>query len=90
MRTKTEKLGTKDLKEMLERQGHKCALTGRPLTPENCAMDHIIPLSRGGTHTKDNAQLVAAEVNKAKGTMLEQEFVQLCREVIAYADNKAK
>lgn len=90
MRTKTEKLGTKDLKEMLERQGHKCALTGRSLSPENCAMDHIIPLSRGGTHTKDNAQLVATEVNKAKGTMLEQEFVQLCREVIAYADNKAK
>jgi len=90
MKTKTEKLGTKDLREMLERQGHKCALTGRPLTPENCAMDHIVPLSRGGTHTKDNAQLVAAEVNKAKGTMLEQEFIQLCREVVAYVDNKAK
>ena len=82
----TKNLGMKDLKEMLGHQDYKCALTGRPLTPDNCAMDHIVPLSRGGTHTKDNAQLVTTEVNKAKGTLLEEEFIQVCRDVVAYAD----
>ena len=82
----TKNLGMKDLKEMLGCQDYKCALTGRPLTPDNCAMDHIVPLSRGGTHTKDNAQLVRTEVNKAKGTFLEEEFIQVCRDVVAYAD----
>ncbi len=81
-------LGIKELKEILERQNYKCALTGRPLTPDNCAMDHIVPLSRGGTHTKDNAQLVRTEVNKAKGTLLEMEFIEVCRDVVAYADAK--
>jgi phenylalanyl-tRNA synthetase beta subunit len=41
-------LGIKELREILDRQNYKCALTGRPLTPDNCAMDHIVPLSRGG------------------------------------------
>ena len=31
-------------------------------------VDHIIPLSRGGTHTHDNLQILTAEENLRKGT----------------------
>lgn len=83
-------VGIKDLREILERQGCRCALTGKLLTPDNCALDHIIPLSRGGAHTKDNAQFVTIDVNRAKGMFLDEEFIQLCRDVIAYADRENK
>jgi hypothetical protein len=83
-----ESIGIKDLRAMLESQCYRCALTGEVLTPDNCALDHIIPLCRGGTHTKDNVQLVTAVANKAKGGLCDDEFIQLCRIVVAYADNK--
>ena len=88
MGTRNETIGIKDLKEMLVRQGSRCALTGVELTPENCALDHIVPLCRGGAHAKENAQLVTSVVNKAKGGLLEREFVALCRDVIAFFDRK--
>lgn len=83
---KNERIRMVDLREMLVKQKYQCALTGRELTPENCSIDHIIPLCKGGVHAKENAQLVVAEVNYAKGNLTEKEFLQLCRDVVAYAD----
>ena len=66
---------------MLESQEYKCALSGRDLTPENCALDHIMPLSRGGAHEIENAHLVTDQVNRAKGVMTAEEFVAMCCDV---------
>lgn len=33
-------------------------------------VDHIIPLSKGGTHTRDNLQILTAEENLRKGAKL--------------------
>lgn len=90
MKKDNEIIGIKDLRGMLERQGYRCPLTGDLLTPDNCAMDHIVPMCRGGSHTKDNAQLVTIEVNRAKGGLLEEEFIELCRKVVTYADQKRR
>jgi len=85
---KNERIRMHDLREMLNKQNHQCPLTGRELTPDNCSIDHVIPLSKGGSHTKDNAQLVVAEVNHAKGNLTEEEFLQLCRDVVVHAGLK--
>lgn len=83
--TKTiQKIGTRDIKEMLKEQKYQCALTGRELTPENCSLDHIVPLSKGGSHSPDNAQLVVMEANKAKASLTEQEFLILCKDVVSW------
>ena len=86
MENQIEKIGMDDLRTMLQKQNYQCALTGRELTPDNCVMDHITPLAGGGKHIKDNAQLVRAEVNRAKGQMSEDEFVRLCRDVVNFKD----
>lgn len=70
-----------DLQSILETQRYKCALSGRTLTPENCTLDHRVPLARGGTHSIDNWHLVTDEVNRAKGTMTIEEFVAMCCDV---------
>jgi hypothetical protein len=36
-----------------------------------------------------NAQVLDKTVNQAKGTLTNDEFVQLCREVVAHADSRA-
>ena len=79
-----ERIGINELRAILVKQDNKCALSGRTITPANCSLDHIVPLSRGGTHTKENAQLVCEEVNRAKGMMTEEEFMELCRDVVAH------
>lgn len=70
---------------LLERQQFCCALTGRALVPEAAALDHVIPVSRGGLHDIGNAQILDKAVNRAKGALTNEEFVQMCREVAAYA-----
>lgn len=74
---------------LLERQEFKCALTGRKLTPEDCSLDHIVPVSQGGNHTLDNVQLVCVEANMAKGTLSMQRFISLCRDVLRHQGDTA-
>jgi len=74
------------VRRLLKSQGYRCAMTGRVLTPETAALDHIVPRARGGISTIGNAQVVLAVVNQAKGTMTAEEFIQLCREVVSWTD----
>lgn len=69
----------------LKRQQYRCALTGRSLTPEIATLDHIVPVSREGRHEPGNIQILDKQVNRAKGTLTNDEFIQLCREVVAHA-----
>ena len=75
-----------DIYSILEHQGFKCNLTGTHLTPETASIDHIIPLSKGGSHTKGNAQIILSSVNQAKGTMTQEEFIAMCRQVVEWAN----
>lgn len=82
-------VGATNVLKLLEKQGTRCAMTGRELTPEIVSVDHIVPISRGGKHVIGNIQIIHVDVNRAKATMLPDEFVELCREVVAIADQKA-
>jgi 5-methylcytosine-specific restriction endonuclease McrA len=72
------------LKDLLEWQEYRCALSGRELTPSNAEADHIIPVKHGGVNQMENIQILTHEVNRAKGTLSHDEFVSLCRDVNAY------
>jgi 5-methylcytosine-specific restriction endonuclease McrA len=74
----------KMIMEMIEHQQFRCALSNRELTPETASLDHIVPLSRGGSHDLSNLWVVDHKVNTAKGTLTVEEFVSLCRDVAAY------
>lgn len=71
---------------LVESQNYSCALTGRPLNPQEAALDHVLPISRGGRHEITNAQVLHKDVNRAKGTLTNDEFISLCREVVRQAD----
>lgn len=61
----------------------KCGLTGRiiDITKDKYSLDHIIPVSRGGSNELSNMSFTIPEANFAKNNMTNEEFVALCKEV---------
>ncbi len=84
---------TFNAKDVLKKFGKHfpCALTGRPIDfykPETYEYDHIQPISRGGDNTLNNLQLLCPEANQAKGRLTDQEFIELCKEVVIHAGHR--
>lgn len=75
------------LLSLIEQQEYRCAISGETLTPDVASLDHMKPISRGGTHTMDNVAWVHKRINSAKGTMDTEEFVDMCRKVVGYTDS---
>lgn len=73
--------------QMLVFQKGRCAVSGVELTSENISIDHIIPVSSGGTHELSNLRLVAWEVNQAMNSLDDDDFIELCRQVIHHQLN---
>lgn len=81
-----------DLLEILERQGGRCALTGKQLTfvrgkgavDTNASIDR---LQAGGLYTKENIQLVCSAVNSFRRALSVEDFVSWCEAVV---EHKAK
>lgn len=80
------RISAKQVLELVNRQQFKCAISGRPLTPETASLDHIVPLASGGLHCLENVWVVDHQVNTAKGTLSLEEFVAMCRDVTAHQD----
>lgn len=74
----------KALFRKLAKQQYRCHLSGVLLDVDDASLDHIVPLSRGGTHTIDNIAIVHAAINRMKGTMSEDEFIGWCRKVVEW------
>jgi 5-methylcytosine-specific restriction endonuclease McrA len=60
--------------EIAERDEYRCGLCGEPVDMDvaypdtlSPSLDHILPLSRGGSHTPGNVQLAHLGCNVAKG-----------------------
>ena len=70
--------------QLLKYQRYRCALTGRKLTPQTAALDHVVPIQRDGEHAIENTQVLHKDVNRAKGSLTNQEFIQLCHEVVLW------
>jgi len=81
-------VSTENVLRLLEYQQYRCALTGRALTPETAALDHIVPIRSNGQHVIENTQVLHKDVNRAKGTLTNAEFIALCREVVAHMDRR--
>ena len=69
----------------------RCYLTGKAINlkkPESYSLDHIVPVSKGGTNELDNMQITCAEANAAKSNLTLNEFHALCRKVLEWKNQK--
>jgi 5-methylcytosine-specific restriction endonuclease McrA len=59
-----------DYNIIIARDGYICHICGSLVAPEELQFDHIIPLSRGGTHTYENIAVAHATCNHKKGARI--------------------
>jgi 5-methylcytosine-specific restriction endonuclease McrA len=79
--------------QLLEKIGSNpaCYLTGQPIDlnkSRSYHLDHIVPKSRGGDDSLDNCQIACREANQAKGDLLVEEFLELCKKIIEHNQSK--
>ena len=79
----------KELIEKLKQQGNRCALSGEAIDSTNADVDHIVPVSRGGSSEIDNLQFLSRRINRMKGTMTNEEFIESCLMVVKYTLRQA-
>lgn len=53
-------------REIWERDSGLCHICGEPVSFECMELDHVRPLSKGGTHTKDNVATSHGPCNRKK------------------------
>lgn len=62
---------SKEEKEFIKlKTGGKCGHCGKKLTDENTTVDHIIPVSKGGTNKEENLVCLCKDCNVDKSDML--------------------
>jgi len=72
-----------DFFEIWQDQKGKCAVTGIELIPgKTASLDHINPLSRGGTNSRENLQFVHISVNCMKQNMTPEEFLEQLKQLL--------
>lgn len=80
---KRKHLSVKQRMQLIDKFGGKCSACGKQhLTlftddvDQRAAIDHIIPLSRGGSNDESNLQLLCTPCNAAKRNMTMDEFLE--------------
>jgi hypothetical protein len=74
-RSRAKRFGIQDhftveeLMKLLAVTGRKCAACGKGEDECRLSIDHIVPLSRGGTNTIENIQILCLPCNQAKADM---------------------
>jgi 5-methylcytosine-specific restriction endonuclease McrA len=64
-----------ELRQLMHDQyGTQCRYCGRTLDINNIVLDHIIPISKGGTSNPDNLQVICKASNSMKGSLDEYNF----------------
>lgn len=78
MKNRKGNVRVRQLLEKLNQQGNACAISGLPISESDADIDHIIPVSRGGSSEIENLQWVSRKINRMKGSMTSEEFVDMC------------
>lgn len=60
--------------EIMQRDNQTCHLCLRWVSVHDASLDHVVPLSKGGQHTKDNVRLAHRVCNSRKGDRLLSEL----------------
>ena len=64
----------------------ECYLTGTPINMEvdDYDLDHIIPVSRGGSNELSNLGVSIPVANKSKSNLTLEEYLELCKKVLKH------
>ena len=60
--------------EIIARDRSTCYLCGQVVASDNIHLDHVVPLTRGGAHQRENVRVTCKPCNLRKGTKLLSEL----------------
>lgn len=62
----------------------KCYLTGQTIDilKDDYNLDHIVPVSRGGTNDLKNMGITTPDANRSKSDLTLDEYLVLCKKVL--------
>lgn len=91
----TFNISVKELADLYEKQNHKCALSGLSIEPDTSKTlnQQMMSIDRKDSYkgyTLDNIQLVDKRINMMKGSLSDEEFIDLCVKVALYRGNYTK
>ncbi len=66
--------------EIYGKQEGKCVGCNYSIPFRNITIDHIVPISKGGTDQKENLQLLCNACNSTKGARSQSEFIAILKE----------
>jgi 5-methylcytosine-specific restriction endonuclease McrA len=69
---KIDPVGRRDI---IERFGTVCYLCGNNVEPDDIHIDHVHPLSKGGSHTIDNLRVACSRCNTRKGSLMLSDYL---------------
>lgn len=70
---------------LVQKNGAVCSICSKPFkNAHEMTIDHIVPLSKGGTDTLDNYQLAHLECNQLKADMTPEQFSDFQKGIIVY------
>lgn len=71
-----------------DRNHGRCAICGRYVPFADFTVDHIIPISKGGTNNMDNLQCACKTCNMIKQDILPEDLMEKLSEIILYQTRK--
>lgn len=63
-------------RQVYNRQGGKCSMCGDKINYLNITVDHVIPISKGGTNTLDNMEAMCYTCNQMKRDHMKSDFLK--------------
>jgi len=77
------------LRRIWDEQNGICELTGETLVRGvNASLDHRVPKSKGGDNSRSNLRWVHKIANTIKKDLTDEEFIALCRRIVANHDRR--
>lgn len=63
-------------RQVYNRQNGKCSMCGDKISYLNFTVDHIIPISKGGSNTLDNMEAMCEVCNQMKRDHMKNDFLR--------------
>lgn len=80
--------GVAMLQAIWKEQNGICPLSGdRLVKGVNASLDHIVPMSKGGDHSRSNLRWVIKAANFIKGDMSDADFIGICQRVARHQES---
>lgn len=84
IKTPRRRFTANERRDIYIRDKGTCGICGKFVPPDSFTVDHIVPISKGGTYDYSNLQCCCRKCNQLKDDALQDDFFQVMLSVVDY------